>query len=42
MPRIISVPEEIDAEVARMKLESWGTGIDTLTPEQEEYLYGGH
>lgn len=41
-PRVISVPEEIDAEVARMKLESWGTGIDTLTREQEEYLYGGH
>ena len=41
-PRVISVPEEIDAEVARMKLESWGTGIDTLTKEQEEYLYGGH
>lgn len=42
MPRIISVPEEIDSEVARMKLESWGTGIDTLTPEQHDYLYGGH
>ena len=42
MPRIISVPEEIDSAVARMKLESWGTGIDTLTLEQEEYLYGGH
>ena len=42
MPRIISVPEEIDSEVARMKLESWGTGIDTLTQEQHDYLYGGH
>ena len=40
--KIVNVPEEIDSEVARMKLESWGTGIDTLTPEQEEYLYGGH
>ena len=42
MPRIISVPEEIDSAVARMKLESWGTGIDELTPAQYEYLYGGH
>ena len=42
MPRIISVPEEIDSAVARMKLESWGTGIDELTPAQHEYLYGGH
>ena len=40
--KIVNVPEEIDSEVARMKLESWGTGIDTLTLEQEEYLYGGH
>ena len=42
MPRIITVPEEIDSAVARMKLESWGTGIDELTPAQHEYLYGGH
>ena len=39
---IINVPEEIDSEVAHMKLDSWGTGIDELTPAQHEYLYGGH
>jgi len=34
------VPEEIDREVARRKLDSWGVEIDTLTPEQHKYLYG--
>jgi len=37
-PKVYSVPEEIDAGVARLKLEAMGVGIDTLTPEQEEYL----
>jgi adenosylhomocysteinase len=32
------VPEEIDREIARLKLESMGITIDTLTPEQEAYL----
>ena len=32
------VPEEIDAEIARLKLESMGVEIDTLTEEQERYL----
>lgn len=32
------VPEEIDAEIARLKLETLGVGIDTLTSEQEAYL----
>ena len=32
------VPEDIDAEIARLKLETLGIAIDTLTPEQEEYL----
>jgi len=32
------VPEEIDREIARLKLESMGIAIDTLTPEQEAYL----
>ena len=36
--KIISVPEEIDLEVARRKLRFWGTDIDALTPEQERYL----
>ena len=33
-----SVPEEIDREVARRKLESMNISIDTLTAEQEHYL----
>ncbi|HUS83159.1 MAG TPA: adenosylhomocysteinase [Dehalococcoidia bacterium] len=32
------VPEEIDREIARLKLASMGITIDTLTPEQETYL----
>jgi adenosylhomocysteinase len=32
------VPESIDKEVARLKLKSMGTEIDTLTPEQVKYL----
>jgi adenosylhomocysteinase len=32
------VPRDIDAEVARLKLQSMGVEIDTLTKEQEEYL----
>lgn len=32
------VPEEIDRKVALRKLQSWGTQIDTLTPEQEKYI----
>ncbi len=35
---IITVPEEIDNEVARRKLSFWGIEIDTLTEEQEKYL----
>ena len=35
---VIDVPEEIDKEVARRKLSSWGTEIDVLTPEQEKYV----
>lgn len=33
-----TVPAEIDAEVARLKLAAMGVRIDTLTPEQEKYL----
>ena len=37
---LLHVPVEIDAEVASRKLESWGVSIDTLTPDQNKYLYG--
>ncbi len=36
--KVYSVPEEIDKEVARLKLKAMGIKIDTLTPEQEKYL----
>lgn len=37
-PQVYPVPEEIDREVARLKLQAMGIAIDELTPEQEEYL----
>ncbi len=36
--RVHSVPRSIDEEVARLKLESMGITIDSLTPEQQKYL----
>ncbi|HOG78261.1 MAG TPA: adenosylhomocysteinase [Anaerolineaceae bacterium] len=36
--RVYSVPEEIDHEIARIKLSAMGIQIDTLTPEQVAYL----
>jgi adenosylhomocysteinase len=37
-PDVYPVPQEIDKQVARLKLDSMGIDIDTLTPEQEKYL----
>jgi adenosylhomocysteinase len=37
-PAVYGVPWEIDAEVARLKLQRMGVEIDSLTPEQEAYL----
>jgi adenosylhomocysteinase len=36
--RVYTVPTEIDASVARLKLDAMGLQIDTLTSEQEKYL----
>ena len=36
--KVYSVPEEIDKQVAQLKLQSMGIKIDTLTPEQKAYL----
>ncbi len=36
--KVYVIPEEVDQEIARLKLESMGIHIDTLTPEQEKYL----
>jgi adenosylhomocysteinase len=37
-PKVHPVPDEIDREIARLKLASLGVEIDTLTDEQREYL----
>lgn len=36
--QVYDVPVEIDKEIARLKLESMGVGVDRLTPAQQEYL----
>jgi adenosylhomocysteinase len=36
--KVNPVPEEIDQEVARLKLKSMGVAIDKLTAEQKKYL----
>jgi adenosylhomocysteinase len=36
--KVYVVPEDIDKEIARLKLASMGVNIDTLTEEQERYL----
>jgi adenosylhomocysteinase len=36
--RVYTVPEAIDKEIARLKLNSMGIEIDTLTREQKQYL----
>jgi adenosylhomocysteinase len=37
-PRVYTVPSEIDDEIARLKLESMGVAIDSLTDEQHRYM----
>ena len=37
VPDVYGIPDEIDREVARLKLESMGISIDPLTPEQQAY-----
>jgi adenosylhomocysteinase len=36
--KVYSVPEEIDLEIAKIKLDAMGVKIDVLTPEQVKYL----
>jgi adenosylhomocysteinase len=36
-PKVYGIPEDIDREVARLKLESMGIRIDALTAEQKAY-----
>lgn len=37
-PKVYNVSQEIDEEVAKLRLASLGIKIDSLTPEQEAYL----
>ena len=37
-PKVYPVPRDIDEEIGRLKLQSMGIKIDTLTAEQEKYL----
>lgn len=36
--KVYSVPQDIDREIARLKLQAMGVNIDVLTPEQISYL----
>jgi adenosylhomocysteinase len=37
-PGIHSIPQELDKEIARLKLQAMGIGIDSLTPDQVAYI----
>ena len=37
-PGLHSIPQEVDKEIARLKLQAMGISIDTLTPEQIKYM----
>jgi adenosylhomocysteinase len=39
---VYPVPEDIDKEIARLKLKSMGVKIDKLTPAQEKYISSWH
>ena len=36
--QVYALPDEIDREIARLKLDAMGIGIDELTPDQKQYL----
>jgi adenosylhomocysteinase len=36
--KVYSVPDEIDREIARLKLQSMGVQVDKLSAEQVKYL----
>ncbi len=37
-PSVLTLPEKIDNNIASLQLEAMGVKMDSLTPEQEEYL----
>jgi adenosylhomocysteinase len=40
VPGLYEVPAEIDNQVSRIKLDAMGLKVDTLTPDQVQYLNG--
>jgi adenosylhomocysteinase len=36
--KVYMIPEELDRQIAKLKLEAMGVKIDVLTPEQDKYL----
>ena len=36
--QVYKIPDDIDENIAALKLKSLGIKIDTLTPEQKKYL----
>lgn len=36
--KVYTIPEEVDQQIARIKLQAMGINIDTLTPRQVQYL----
>jgi adenosylhomocysteinase len=39
-PKVYPVPDDIDREIARLKLAAMHIAIDSLTAEQAQYLSG--
>ncbi|NEP28669.1 MULTISPECIES: adenosylhomocysteinase, partial [unclassified Moorena] len=37
-PGLHSIPEAVDKDIARLKLQAMGINIDSLTPDQIEYI----
>ncbi len=37
-PGLYNIPKELDQDIARLKLKAMGIEIDSLTPDQEEYI----
>ena len=36
--KVVTIPEAMDKEIARLKLQAMGVRIDSLTAEQDKYL----
>ena len=39
-PKVYTIPEEMDTEIARIKLRTMGVSIDELSDEQKKYISG--